>query len=87
MQYVLCKNDTIVTIVTWFEYKYMSVNHSSRFFISRMCMYVLVTEKTGLICKGHLSYTCDFLTKYQGRTDPAMKIGMHICSACTQYVL
>ena len=26
-----------------------------------------------LICKGHLGYTCDFITEYQGRTDPAMK--------------
>ena len=34
-----------------------------------------------LICKGHL-ITCDFTTKYQGRTDPTMKIGMHIFSAC-----
>ena len=41
----------------------------------RTCMYVLVTEKNRLIC--------DFITKYQGRTDPAMKIGMHIFLACT----
>ena len=39
-----------------------------------MCMYVLVTEKSGLICKEHLSYTCDFITEYHGRTDPTIKI-------------
>ena len=50
----------------------------------RTCRYVLVTEKNRLICKGHLRYTCDFLTKYQGRTGPAMKICMHIFSAYTQ---
>ena len=40
-------------------------------------MYVVVTEKNHLICKGHLSYTRDFMTEFQGRTDPAMIIGMH----------
>ena len=49
------------------------------------CTYVLVTEKNRLICKGHLRYACDFITKYQGRTSPAMKIGTHISSVCTQY--
>ena len=44
----------------------------------RTCTYVLVTEKNRLICKGHLSYTFDFMTEYQGFTDPAMSIGMHI---------
>ena len=44
-----------------------------------------VTEKNQLICKGHLSYTCQLITKYQGHTDPTMKIGMHIFSACTCY--
>ena len=39
-----------------------------------------------LICKGHLSYT-NFITEYRGHTDPTMEIGMHIFSACTQYVL
>ena len=43
-----------------------------------MCMYVLVTEINQLICKGHLSYTCDFMTEYQSRTDPTMKSGMRI---------
>ena len=38
-----------------------------------------------LIGKGHLSYTCDFIKEYQGGTDPAMKIGMHIFSASTQW--
>ena len=42
-------------------------------------------SKNRLICKGHLSYTGDFITKYQGRTDPTMKIDMHIFSAWTQY--
>ena len=45
-----------------------------------------LTEKNWLICKGHLRYTCNFRTKYQGCTGPAMKIGMHIFSACTQDV-
>ena len=49
------------------------------------CTYVLVTEKNRLIYKGHLSYICDFITEFQGRTDPAMKIDMHIFFACTQY--
>ena len=43
-----------------------------------MCTYVLLTEKNRLICKGHLSYTCDFITEFRGRRDLAMKIGMHI---------
>ena len=51
----------------------------------RTCMYVLVTEKNQLICKGHLRYTCDFITEYQGHTDPTMKTGMHIFSACMHY--
>ena len=38
-----------------------------------------------LICKGHLSYTCNFITEFQGRTDPTMKIDMHIFPACMQY--
>ena len=41
-------------------------------------------KKNRLIGKGHLSYTCVFLTEYQGHTDPAMKTGMHIFSVCTQ---
>ena len=48
------------------------------------CMYILVTEKNRLICKGHLSYTCVFITEFQGRTDPAMKIDIHIFSACAR---
>ena len=52
----------------------------------RTCTYVLVTEKNRLICKGPSRHTCDFRTKYQGRTGPAMKIGMHIFPACTQCV-
>ena len=36
-------------------------------------------------CKGHLSYTFDFITEFQGHTDSTMKIDMHIFSACTQY--
>ena len=38
----------------------------------------LVTEKNRRICKAHLGYPCDFMTEYQDRTDPAMKIDMHI---------
>ena len=34
------------------------------------CMYVLVTDKNGLICKGHLIYTCNFITEYGGSRDP-----------------
>ena len=52
----------------------------------RTCMYVLVTEKTRLICKGPSRHTCDFITESQGRTDPAMEIDMHIFCACTQCV-
>ena len=35
-------------------------------------------RKNQLISKGHKSYKYDFITEYQGRRDPAMKIGMHI---------
>ena len=49
------------------------------------CTYVLVTEKNRPICKAHLRYTCDFITEFKGHTDPAMKIDMHIFSACMQY--
>ena len=31
-----------------------------------------------LICKGHSSYTHNFITECRGSTDPAMKIGMYI---------
>ena len=51
----------------------------------RTCTYVLVTEKNRLICKAHLSYPCNFITEFQRRTDPTMKIDMHLFSACTQY--
>ena len=51
----------------------------------RTCTYVLGTEKNRLLCKGHLSYPCNFITEYHGRTDPTMKIGMHIFFAYTQY--
>ena len=51
----------------------------------RTCTYVLFTEKNRLICKAHLRYTCDFITEFKDRTGPAMKIDMHIFSACTQY--
>ena len=51
----------------------------------RTCAHVLVTEKNRLIYKRHLSYTCDFITEFQGRLDPTMNIDMHIFSACTQY--
>ena len=44
----------------------------------RTCMYVLVTEKNRLICKGPSRYTCDFITEFQGCRAPTMKIGMHI---------
>ena len=54
-----------------------------------MCTYILVTEKNRLICKAYLRYTCDFITEFiytrKGRTGPAMKIDMHIFSACMQY--
>ena len=52
----------------------------------RTCMYVLATEKNRLICKEPSRHTCNFITESQGRTDPAMKIDMHIFSACTQCV-
>ena len=39
----------------------------------RTCMYVLVIEKIGLICKVHLSYIYEFITEYQGHRDSAMK--------------
>ena len=35
-------------------------------------------RKNRLICMGPSKYTCDFMTEYGGRTDTAMKIGMHI---------
>ena len=35
-------------------------------------------RKNCLICKGHVSYTCDFITEYQGRRDPTRKIGMQV---------
>ena len=35
-------------------------------------------REKSLICKGHLSYMCNFITEYQGCRDPAMKICMHI---------
>ena len=41
-------------------------------------------EKNLLICKAHLWYTCDFITEFKGRTGPAMKIEVHIFSACTK---
>ena len=47
--------------------------------------YVHVLPANRLICKGHLSHPCDFITEFQGRKDPVVKIGMHIFSACTQY--
>ena len=46
------------------------------------CTYVLVTEKIGLFARD----PCDFITKSQGCTDPAMEIDMRIFSACTQCV-
>ena len=54
-------------------------NICKAFLISyHMCMYVLVTEKNWLICRGHLSYTCNFITEFWGYGDSAMKIGMHM---------
>ena len=38
-----------------------------------------------MICKAHLRYTCDFITEFKGHTVPAMKIEMHIFTACSQY--
>ena len=52
----------------------------------RTCTYVLVTEKNRLACKGPSRHTCDFRTKCQGRTGPAMKISMQIFPACMQDV-
>ena len=48
------------------------------------CTYVLLTEKNRRIRKAHLRYPCNFITEFKGRTDSAMKIDMHIFSACTQ---
>ena len=35
--------------------------------------------------QGTLKYLCNFITEFQGSTDAAMKIDMHIFSVCTQY--
>ena len=61
------------------------VSHKASLTSRRTCTYVLVTEKNWRICKTHLRYLCDFITEFQCRTDPAMKIDMHIFSTCTQY--
>ena len=50
-----------------------------------ICAHALVTEKNRLICKGYLRYPCNFITEFQGRSDPAMKMDMQIFSECTQY--
>ena len=34
-------------------------------------------------CKAHLRYMCNFITEFQGHTNPAMEIYMHIFYACT----
>ena len=35
--------------------------------------------------QGTLKVPCNFITEFQGRTDPAINIDMHIFSACMQY--
>ena len=59
------------------------VSHKTPLTSCHTCTNVQVTEKNRRICKGHLSYPCDFITEFQGRIDPTMKIDMHIFSACT----
>ena len=49
------------------------------------CMYFVVTEKNWQICEAHLRYPFNFITEFQGCTDTAMKIDVHIFSAYMQY--
>ena len=53
--------------------------------ISRFFSVTRTSLTNRLICKGHLNYTCDFITEFPDRTDPAIKIGMHIFSVGMHY--
>ena len=50
-----------------------------------VCAHTSSLQKNRQICKAHLRYMCNFITEFQGRTDTAMNIDMHIFSVCTEY--